>query len=141
MKKYTWEELAKIKVGTILHDEFDEAIRFIVMRGPSHLCAYIGIPLDHPLANKDYNDLPIRAHGGLTFARKGDEHYPADFFWYGWDYGHAGDYGFFYDEPCMKSFSHSEDKKWLVEDVIEDSWETKYDFKKLMKLAEEIKRS
>ena len=43
-EEYTWEELKELKSGAILHDEFDEGIRFIVMRGPSHLCAYIGIP-------------------------------------------------------------------------------------------------
>ena len=140
MKKLTWEEIKAKPVGTILHDEFDEGIRFIIMRGSASLCAYIGIPLDHPLANKNYDDLPVSAHGGLTFARKGGEHYPKDFFWYGWDYSHCNDYSFYYDTISTLN-SLRQDKKWLIEDVIKDSWETKYDFKKLIKLAEEIKNS
>ena len=141
-EKLTWEEIRAKEVGTILHDEFDEGIRFIIMRGPGSLCAYIGIPLDHPLANKSYNDLSVSAHGGLTFAKKGEKgFFPEGFFWYGWDYAHSGDYCFYNDEPCLSKFkfNHLKEKKWLIEDVIKDSWETKYDFKKLMKLAEEIK--
>ena len=34
----------------------------------------------------------------------------------------------------------AECEKWLVEDVISDSWETIYDFKKLVKLSEQIAR-
>jgi hypothetical protein len=142
MSKLTWEEIRAKPVGTILYDELDEGLRFIVMRGPGHLCAYIGIPLDHPLANKSYDDLPVEAHGGLTFAKKGDGFRPKELFWYGWDYGHYGDYAFYYDEEPLKGrFDHSDEKKWLVEDVIEDSWRTKYDFKKLLKFAEGIKNS
>lgn len=140
MTNLTWEEIKATPVGTILYDEFDEGIRFIIMRGTACLCAYIGIPLDHPLANKSYDDLPVSAHGGLTFANKGDgEIRPKEFFWYGWDYGHSGDYCFYGDD--MPTFRNLDEKKWLIEDVIKDSWGTKYDFKKLMKLAESIKNN
>lgn len=36
----TFEEIAKLESGTILHDEFDEGIRFIINRGPAAICAY-----------------------------------------------------------------------------------------------------
>jgi len=58
-------------VGTIVHDVFDEGLRFIIMRGPLHWCGYIGIPKDHPLAGFSYDDISlISAHGGLTFAER-----------------------------------------------------------------------
>ncbi len=135
-----WEQLMAKEVGDILHDEFDEGIRFIIMRGPASLCAYVGISVDHPLAGKNYDDLPIRAHGGLTYSREGGDNYPAGYYWYGWDYAHGGDYCFYYDkEPLAGRYSQSKDTKWLVEEVIEDSWETLYDFRKLVRLAEKMK--
>jgi hypothetical protein len=134
----TWEELKKLESGTILHDAFDEGIRFIVMRGPSSLCAYVGIPLEHPLAGHSYDDLPVEAHGGLTYAGKGDKWRPEGFYWYGWDYSHAGDWSFYQDKLPV-SLTIGTDKKWLVEDVIKDSWEAIWDFKKLVKLAKQIK--
>ena len=136
----TWEQLRKVKVGSILHDEYDEGLRFIVMRGPSHLCAYIGIPSGHPLAGHGYEDLSVSAHGGLTFAQEGHDSWPEGFYWYGWDYGHSGDGAFYRDDPNLSDIFNGSimGKKWLVKDVVEDSWEALYDFKKLMRLAEAI---
>jgi len=131
-----WEELKAESVGAILHDEFKGGFRFIIMRGPASLCAYIGIPSEHPLANQSYDDLPVDCHGGLTFSSEGKELWPKGFFWYGWDYAHSGDHCFYDDERIYKSVS--EGKKWLVKDVEEDSWSAICDFEGLMRLAENI---
>lgn len=137
----TWEELRQVPKGTILHDTFEEGLRFIVLKYTFHLCAYLGLPKDHPLSNHDYELLPINCHGGLTFGRLGDaKPLPTGYYWYGWDYAHAGDFTFLDDDPLLnKLFSHSHDKKWLVEDVIQDSLFAIYNMRRLMKLAEEIK--
>ncbi len=45
--------------------------------------AYVAIPESHPLAGKDYDELPEGGpdvNGGLTFAQRNV---------FGWDYGHA----------------------------------------------------
>ncbi len=137
-----YEDVRQKAVGEILHDEVDEGLRFIIMRGPVSLCAYIGVPLDHPLAGHSYEDLPVRAHGGLTFASKANDRWPEGYFWYGWDYAHSGDYCFFVDEPPIAGmFDHSADHKWTVEEVKEDSWSALYDFKRLMKLSEAIAKA
>jgi len=135
-----WEQLMAKESGNILYDEFDEGIRFIIMRGPVSLCAYIGIPIAHPLAGHNYDDLPVCAHGGLTYSSEGKGAWPEGYYWYGWDYAHSGDYCFYYDrEPLVGRYDHSTDQKWLVEDVKEDSWSTLYDFKKLLRLTEKTK--
>jgi len=135
--KFTWEELKAKLSGEILHNEFRDGMRFIIMRGPASLCAYIGIPLDHPLAGFGYEDLPnVEAHGGLTFARSAEGKWPSGYYWYGWDYAHCDDYCFYYDtDECGL---RGEGKKWLVEDVIGDSYWPLYYFDKLMKIAEKI---
>ena len=134
--KYPETTTAKdIKIGTIVHDVFDEGLRFIIMRGPYHWCGYVGIPEDHPLAGLSYNDINfVSAHGGLTFASEARDFWPKGYYWYGWDYGHAGDKSYF-DIPNY----YREGKDWTIEEVIKDSWDALYDFKQLMKLAEKIK--
>ena len=32
------------------------------------LCGYVGVPPGHPYYEKDYNDVDVEVHGGLTFA-------------------------------------------------------------------------
>ncbi len=130
-----YEDIKAKEIGTILYDEFSEGIRFIIMRGPCSLCAYVGIPLAHPLAGYSYDDLPVDCHGGLTFASEGRGAWPAGYFWYGWDYAHAGDYSFFDDDYSPDS----QNKKWTVEEVKEDSWSAIYDFNKLLRLSEAIR--
>jgi hypothetical protein len=135
----TWEEVKQAKPGEIFHDEHKDGLRFIVMRGPMHLCAYVGLPSGHPLAGHSYDDLPIHVHGGLTFGREGDgKQWPGGFFWYGWDYGHAGDYATTYDDAGWTTLASSNYRKWTTPDVIQDSWPALYDFAQLVKLSESI---
>lgn len=125
------------EVGRIVYDIFDEGLRFIIMRGPFHWCGYVGISKDHPLAGLDYEDISfISAHGGLTFSSGARDGWPEGYYWYGWDYGHLGDYCHF-ERPEIKERG---DKDWTIEEVINDSWETLYDFKKVMRLVEKILR-
>lgn len=129
----TWEQLAGIPEATVLVDEWEDGLRFIILRGPSHLCSYIGIPQNHPLAGFDTDDISINAHGGITFSAGGYGSLPKENWWYGWDYGHSGDCAF-YDKP----YEGPDKKRWLVTDVIKDSADAKWEMKKLMALAEKI---
>jgi hypothetical protein len=109
----TFEELAALKVGLILSDEYINSLRTLIMRGPAALTAYIGIPADHPLAGKGCGDLPIEVHGGLTFSAGGDKFRPEGLWWYGWDYGHAGDASFYDLKYGLIPGAH----KWTVAEV------------------------
>ena len=41
----------------------------LAVRGPlGAWCGYVGLPPDHPLHGKDYSDVDVDVHGGLTFA-------------------------------------------------------------------------
>ena len=86
------------------------ARRALVAQGPSSLVAYVGVPEDHPLAGRHYDDMPLDCHGGLTFADKGGHSiWPKGWYWYGWDYAHAGDF--------LSFLPNSSDRQWTVEDV------------------------
>lgn len=129
------------EIGKIVHDKFDEGVRFIVMRGPASWCAYVGVPNGHPLAGHSYDDLSIDCHGGLTFASEGGkQNWPAGYYWYGWDYSHAGDISVYdYDPRIREDGPNRSYHDWTLGEVIKDSWGAIYDFKKLMLLSEEIK--
>jgi hypothetical protein len=127
-----FEELSKKAVGTILHERHEGPLMGMVMCCNASLCAYVGFPLGHPIARAhiDYDHLPIRVHGGLTFGQPGDgKHYPLGFFWYGWDYAHAGDYAFY--DLRYPQWDHSGDHKWLLHEVRQDLEEAMPQFKRL----------
>lgn len=133
----TWKDVVDAEVGKVFIDRFDEGLRFIVLRGPAALCAYVGVPLSHPLAGHSYEDLPIECHGGLTYANSGggDRSFlPADFFWYGWDYAHC------YDKSTYDGVGR-EGKEWLSQDVDAEAWTPLYQFRKLMRVAEAIAKT
>jgi len=129
----TFDEAKALPIGTVFVDRFDEGVRFIIMRGPCSLCAYIGVPSDHPLAGHPYDNVRIDCHGGLTFSDKFTDKFPGWYF-YGWDYGHCG------DKPFYERSYEGSDKAWSVDDVDKDSWSAIYDFKRLIRLSEDIAR-
>jgi hypothetical protein len=131
-----FQKLAKDKVGTIYVDRFEDNVRVLIMRGPNSLCAYLGIPLDHPLSGNSYDDLNISCNGGLTYASTGGGEWPKGYFWYGWDYGHCDDMSF-YDltDSGVKDYK-AKSKPWTVKDVESEMWLAVYHMKKLMTIAE-----
>lgn len=133
----SWEEMLDMKSGTTLRDWFEEDIRCIIKRSNASICAYIGVKSGHPLANHNYDDIPLSVHGGLTYAGEGDDaFFPNGYYWYGWDYAHLGDYVFYYDDIAGTISSHKDDKKWLGKEVEQEVQSAVYDFKKLMDIAE-----
>src|SRR4051794_8253554 len=58
-----------------------------------HLCGYVGIPREHPLYGKPYEECSLDAHGGVNYADACDEKagichvpqpgMPADVWWLG----------------------------------------------------------
>lgn len=145
----TFEDLLPMKSGEVIADWYEDGVRCLMLRGTASMTMYVGIPETHPLAGHSYDDLPIDCHGGLTFGAKGggsDTFRPEGFFWYGWDYGHAGDM-FLYDiDPKYMAIMNEttlpdwkkDDVKWTPAMVKKDSWSALYEFKRLVKLAEAI---
>ena len=128
------KELAEIKSATILEDATHEGIRYIIMRGPASLTAYLGIPLDHPLTKVDYDDIDLGVHGGLTFAGAGDGLRPEELYWIGWDYGHCFDISFYdYEYGVLH-----ESIGWTVPMVRDEIFTAIPELKKLMEEKEQL---
>lgn len=73
-----------------------------------HLCGYVGLYNGHPDYGKDYNDVDVEAHGGLTFGKKDSEKIFSDnssIFWFGFDTAHVFD----------------DEKGWTVQAVKEET--------------------
>lgn len=140
----TWEELVAMEPGTIVRQWMQDEVACIIMRATSSLTAYVGVPIDHPMAGRLY-DLPLEVHGGLTFGRAGnDDPWPKDIYWYGWDYAHGGDYCYFYDKECRTNPElakyaemHNSEHKWLVQEVEREVFDAAYELQVLMREAEE----
>lgn len=136
-----WEELLAMKEGTRLREWNEGEVKCVIIRSSASLCAYLGIPANHRLAGKNYDLMGIYCHGGLTFSDEGDGTYlPKDYWFYGWDYAHVGDYPFYADmsilqdayekDPAIKAW-RSEQTKWLVQHVLTDMQESIADFQRL----------
>lgn len=57
-------------------------------------CGYVRVPKDHPWYGKHYDDIDVKVHGGLTFAKKDQECGKGgadDGWWFGFDCAHSGD--------------------------------------------------
>jgi hypothetical protein len=65
----------------------------VIMRGPlGALNGYVAVPSGHPDFGKDYDDVDINVHGGLTYAEDSAPMAAADAgWWFGFDCAHAGD--------------------------------------------------
>ena len=79
-----------------------------------HPCAYIEIPKTNKFYNKDYDDVDIVCHCGLTF---GDFRNFGDGskYYFGWDYAHVGDYSRANIFDMMPR-----GKKWTTEEILDE---------------------
>ena len=131
----TFEQIAKDPVSTVYEDFVEEGIRCRIMRGPCGMVAYLGISPSHPIAGKEYDDIPLDVHGGLTFSRAGDgKNWPKGYWWYGWDYAHAGDKAFYDLERPWASAWKDNYHEWTVPEVHVDVIVAAWNMKKLMNL-------
>lgn len=63
-------------------------------------CGYVGVSSSHPAYGKDYYDVDVDVHGGLTYANKcsgkichvPEPGEPDDIWWLGFDCGHCFDF-------------------------------------------------
>ena len=91
---------------------------FKIISYGSHPCAYVGCPLDHPIATSD--DFDVDCHGGLTFGQPGDgELFDEELYWIGWDYAHGGDFFLYYDSE-LTPIEGLPGRKWTVFEILDE---------------------
>jgi hypothetical protein len=104
------------------HVAFEHAgLPCLIHRGPlGALCGYAAVPPGHPAHGKDYNDVDVDAHGGLTYAsacqdggsicHKPKPGEPDNVWWFGFDCAHGGDISPGYERPghCSDGSSYKD---------------------------------
>jgi len=95
----------------------DEFRCVIIGQKIGHRCGYIAIPKEHELYGKDYDEIDISVHGGLTYASYSEGEYPVksekSVYWIGFDCAHYMDGR---DLELIKSFGEDDiDVKNMLE--------------------------
>jgi hypothetical protein len=64
----------------------------VLGREDGHRCGYVRVPPGHKFHGKDYDDVNVEVHGGLTFAKiEPCAHEDGTGWWFGFDCAHSGD--------------------------------------------------
>lgn len=93
--------------------------KYYIMSLGTHPTAYIEIPEESKLYNKNYDDIYINVPGGLTYSQDYlyiSETKKLEGWFIGWDYAHYGDYYGGYTELLQTNGS----KKWTTEEILEE---------------------
>jgi len=109
-----------------------KGLDYYVLSLGTHPCGYVNV-VGTKLYGKDYDDIDIECHGGLTYANKSLRTVNDTGWFIGFDYAHYGDY-MGYDS--LYSFDlTSDDKRWTTEEIVE---ECKNVIEQIIRLENEI---
>lgn len=118
MKEMVYKPQREIE---ILDEGYMGCLHYCIVSLGTHPCAYIELPKEHEYYGKDYDDIDISCHGGITYISsqgiisKDNENH-RDGFWIGWDYGHYGDY-MGYEETFSIDLRIG-GKRWTTEEIL-----------------------
>lgn len=117
MKEMIYQAERKIEVldtGTCL------GFFYWILNLGTHPTAYVKIPENHKYYQKDYDDIYIKAHGGLTYSRDYlwiSESQRSEGWFIGWDYAHCYDYAG-YEEKLPEELRFKQNgKKWTTQEI------------------------
>lgn len=119
-KEITYKQMEygiKRKVEVLLEGTY-KGYQFYILNLGTHPTAYIEIPRGSKLFRKDYNDIDISIHGGLTYADDHLQDIKKDTWFIGWDYAHLGDY--FGADLFFNINDNGQVRKWTTEEIFED---------------------
>lgn len=96
-------ELKPLAAGTFL------GYPYLIISNGTHPCCYVQVPKGHEYYGKEWEDIDILCHGGITFSQTNTD------CWIGWDYAHVDDqYGA--DDFIL----NRKGKKWTTEEMLEE---------------------
>lgn len=97
----------------------------VVIHPAGHRCGYVAVSAENKNYGKNYDDINVDVHGGLTYSNN-DKTYPTesnDLWWFGYDCAHLGDardpnlmrdeYKEIYNKGILRNFFEGETIKTL----------------------------
>ena len=127
----TWD-IYDYEIGQVAEDFlYSKNIRIVIKKSFSSWCAYIGVPNTSNVSGHDYDNIDVSCHGGLTFSSTNQgfkiprslSKDSKEWYWYGWDYAHAGD---------ALSFNAKIGHKWSIKEVKSEAIEVAKQFEGLI---------
>ena len=106
--------------------------QFYILNLGTHPTAYVEIPRGNKLFRKDYDEIDIDVHGGLTYSKDYLQDIKEEGWFIGWDYAHAFDYCGLYEDDfpyindggkkwtTLEIFAHVTD---VIDQIIKIEWE------------------
>lgn len=93
---------------------------YVVNQGGSHPCAYVVLHKGHVFNGVEYDDIPVKCHGGLTYGSSSLEGVKLEDGEYviGWDYAHWGD--FIAGMDAVDSDKQVPPNKWTTEEIVNE---------------------
>ena len=94
----------------ILDEGVYNNVKYKIVSYGTHPCCYVFLPKGHKYYGKNYDDIDIDCHGGLTYSKEDDNSN-----WViGWDYAHFDDY------TMLSGVVYPYAKKWTTEEMLEE---------------------
>lgn len=115
IKEMIYQKDRKIE---LLYTEKYKNYQYYILNLGTHPTAYVEISKGHKLYNKNYNDININVHGGLTYSDNELMGISSNNWYIGWDYAHCNDYCGC--EEYMPENIRTYGKKWTTEEIIEE---------------------
>ena len=81
IKNKEWQEAVDAPNGSVFKDWVEAGVRCLIIRGPISLCAYVGIPKNHPLTAYGYDNVPLREYYAQTHEDLSES---SGYYWHGW---------------------------------------------------------
>lgn len=106
-----------------------QGIDFYVLSLGTHPCAYIDVT-NTSLNNKNYYDIEVSCHGGLTYSRNYLATVDKKGWFIGWDYAHYMDY--LGCNLLLPDYLQSNGKRWTTKEIIEECKNVIDQIKKLL---------
>lgn len=119
----------------ILDEGIYKKYKYYIISLGTHPVAYVEIPKNNKLYGKNYDNININVHGGLTYSANHlyiSENEKINGWFIGWDYAHYDDYiGHYLAYPELFI---EEGKKWTTKEILEN---VKDVIEQIIKLEEE----
>ena len=107
----------RLKSPEMLADGEYKGFHFYVLNLGTHPCAYVDVT-ETDLNGKDYTDIDISCHGGLTYSEEYLHTVDKKGWFIGWDYAHYGDFAG--HELNMPVYMRTGGKRWTTAEIVEE---------------------